>query len=90
MECEFFATVGVIGENRREMNMDPVFSHIVQKRLSRENENIATEALAYFLSHSKGARRGMMRLLREVVPEMPDLLSRTQANRRQQPSRLLV
>jgi hypothetical protein len=55
-----------------------VFSHIVQKRLSRENENVATEALAYILGYSKEARTGMMKLLRGVVPEMPDLRFQTQ------------
>ena len=58
--------------------MQTVFSHIIQKRLSRENENVATEALAYVLNYSKAARRGMMKLLREVVPQMPDLSFQTQ------------
>jgi|ERR1019366_4759601 hypothetical protein len=58
--------------------MSTVFSHIVQKRLSRENENVATEALAYILGYSKAARNGMMKLLRGVVPEMQDLRFQTQ------------
>jgi len=58
--------------------MGTVLSHIVQKRYSQENENIATEALAYILQSSAAARAGMMRLLRGVVPEIPDLEFRTQ------------
>ena len=58
--------------------MQTVFSYIVQKRLSRENENVATEALAYIVGYSKDARNGLMKLLRGVVPEMPDLRFQTQ------------
>jgi hypothetical protein len=58
--------------------MNTVFSHIVQKRLSRQNENVATEALAYILGYSKAARNGMMKLLRGIVPKMPDLRFQTQ------------
>lgn len=58
--------------------MGTVLSHIVQKRYSQENENIATDALAYILQSSDSARAGMMRLLRGIVPEMPDLEFRTQ------------
>ena len=58
--------------------MKTVFSHIVQKRLSRENENVATEALAYILGYSKPARNGMIKLLQGVVPEMPELRFQTQ------------
>ena len=58
--------------------MGTVFSHIVQKRLSRENENVATEALSYVLGYSKAARNGMMKLLRGIVPELPDLRFQTQ------------
>src|ERR1035441_823681 len=57
--------------------MNTVFSHIVQKRLSRENENVATEALAYILGYSEAARNGMMKLLRGVA-KMPELRFRTQ------------
>lgn len=53
--------------------MSTVFSHIVQKRLSRENENVATEALAYILGYSPAARNGMMKLLRGIAPDLPDL-----------------
>jgi hypothetical protein len=54
--------------------LNTVFSHIVQKRLSRENENVATEALAYILGYSTGARRGMMKLLRGIEPGLPEEL----------------
>jgi replication-associated recombination protein RarA len=46
--------------------MKTVFSHIVQKRLSQENENVATEALAYMVNSSEGAHRGMMNLLKTL------------------------
>lgn len=58
--------------------MSTVFSHIVQKRLSRENENVATEALYYVLDYSAAARNGIMKFLRGVVPELPDLRFQTQ------------
>jgi len=53
--------------------MQTIFSHIVQKRLSRENENVATEALAYILDYSDAARSGIMTLLRGLGPKMPTL-----------------
>ncbi|MCU0784701.1 MAG: hypothetical protein MUF81_11790 [Verrucomicrobia bacterium] len=59
--------------------MSTVFSHIVQKRLSQENENVATEALNYILNSSEAARKGMMRLLGGVA-KMPELRFRTQQN----------
>lgn len=58
--------------------MSSVFSHIVQARLSRENENVATEALAYIVGHSEAARRGLAKLVRGLVPELQDLRFRTQ------------
>ncbi len=58
--------------------MDTIFSHIVQKRLSRENENVATEALAFVLRSSEAARGGMMKLLRGIAPDLPPLHFRTQ------------
>jgi hypothetical protein len=58
--------------------MQTVFSHIVQKRLSQESENVATSALEFILDSSEAARNGMMKLLRGVVPEMPRLWFRTQ------------
>lgn len=58
--------------------MQTVFSHIVQKRLSQENENVATEALAFILRSHEAAHHGMMKLLRGVDPHMPRLWFRTQ------------
>ncbi len=58
--------------------MQTVFSHVVQKRLSQENENVATTALAFILDTHESARNGMVRLLRGVVPELPRLWFRTQ------------
>jgi hypothetical protein len=51
----------------------PVLSHIVRTRLSGEFEDVATEALAYILRVSEGARSGMMKLLRGIHPGLPDL-----------------
>ena len=58
--------------------MPTVFSHIVQNRFANVNEDVATEALAYILHSNKSARNGMMRLLRGIVSDMPDLRFRTQ------------
>lgn len=58
--------------------MKTVFSHIVQKRLSQENENVATEALAFVLQSHEAARNGLMKLLRGVDPHIPRLWFRTQ------------
>ena len=59
--------------------MRTVFSHIVQKRLSQENENVATEALAFILqSKGEAAKRGLLKLLRGILPELPNLWFRTQ------------
>jgi hypothetical protein len=58
--------------------MKTVFSYIIQKRLSQENENIATEALAFILDASEPARNGLMKLLRGIAPELPSLRFRTQ------------
>lgn len=58
--------------------MGTVFSHIVQKRLSQENENVATEALAFIVDSSAAARRGLMKVLLGVAPELPALRFRTQ------------
>ena len=54
-----------------------VFSHIVQRRLSRQNENVATDALAYILGYSKVARDALLDFLRRVV-DLPELHFRTQ------------
>ena len=58
--------------------MQTVFSHIIQKRLSKENEDVATEALAFILGSSETIRNGMMKFLRGIVPEMPTLRFKTQ------------
>lgn len=55
-----------------------VFSHIVQKRFSRVNEDVATDALSFILQNSESARNGMMKLLRGLVSDLPDLRFRTQ------------
>lgn len=58
--------------------MSSVFSHIVQKRFSQMNEDIATDALAFVLESSEDARNGMMKLLRGILPELPPLYFLTQ------------
>ncbi len=51
--------------------MSTVFSYIVQKRLSQEYENVATEALAFIVNSSEGARTGLMKMLHGIAPELP-------------------
>jgi hypothetical protein len=58
--------------------MSTVFSYIVQKRFSQENENIATDALAFVVQSSEAARSGLTRLLRGITPDLPSLQFRTQ------------
>src|SRR5260370_28042970 len=58
--------------------MPTVFSQIIQKRFSAVNEDVATDALAYVLESSDAARRGIMKLLRGVVPDLPALRYKTQ------------
>jgi hypothetical protein len=58
--------------------MQTVFSHIIQKRFSQVNEDVATDALAFILHSSESARTGMMKLLRGIVTDIPDLHFRTQ------------
>src|SRR5687767_5081415 len=58
--------------------MNTVFSHIVQRRLSQENENVATEALAFIVESSAPARAGLMKVLTGVAPGLPALRFRTQ------------
>jgi hypothetical protein len=58
--------------------MRTVFSHIIQKRFSAVNEDVATDALAYVLESSDAARRGMMKLLRGINPDLPMLRFKTQ------------
>ena len=58
--------------------MQTVFSHIVQKRFSQVSEDVATDALAFIIHSSESARNGMMKLLRGLAPDMPELQFRTQ------------
>ena len=58
--------------------MQTVFSHIIQKRFSQVNEDVATDALAYVLESSDAARRGMTKLLRGILPDLPPLHFKTQ------------
>lgn len=62
---------------RRE-TVHSVFSHIVQKRFSQVNEDVATDALAYILDSSESARIGMMKLFHSIAPELPALRFKTQ------------
>ncbi len=58
--------------------MSTVFSHIIQKRFSQVNEDVATDAIAYVLESSGAARSGMTKLLRGILPELPSLRFETQ------------
>ena len=58
--------------------METVFSHIVQKRFSHSSEDVATDALAFVLQSSEAARDGMIKLLRGIAPQLPELHFRTQ------------
>ena len=58
--------------------MSTVFSHIIQKRFSQVNEDVATDALAYVLESSEAARSGMTKLLRGILPDLPPLRFKTQ------------
>jgi hypothetical protein len=58
--------------------MQTVFSHVIQKRFSRVNEDVATDALSFILQGSESSRNGLMRLLRGLVEDLPDLRFRTQ------------
>jgi hypothetical protein len=58
--------------------MRTIFSHIIQKRFSAVNEDVATDALAYVLESSEAARRGMTKLLRGIIPDLPLLRFKTQ------------
>jgi len=60
------------------INMQTVLSHIIQKRFSRVNEDVATDALAFLLNSSEVVREGMMRLLRRFAPELESLRFETQ------------
>ena len=58
--------------------MKTVLSYIVQKRLSTENENVATEALSFILNSSEAARSGLMKLLHGIDSDLPILRFQTQ------------
>lgn len=53
--------------------MSTVFSHIIQKRFSQVNEDVASDALTYILNSSESARNGMMKLLRSIESDIPEL-----------------
>jgi hypothetical protein len=55
-----------------------VFSYIVQKRFSQVNEDVATDALAFILASSPGANTGLMKILRSISPELPELTFKVQ------------
>lgn len=58
--------------------MPRVLSHIIQKRFSQVNEDVATDALAYIVGSSESASKGMRKLLCGLVPDLPKLQFRTQ------------
>jgi hypothetical protein len=58
--------------------MATVFSHIIQKRFSSVNEDVATDALAYILESSPAARRGMQNLIAGCAATIPELTFKTQ------------
>ncbi|MBN2393907.1 MAG: hypothetical protein JXR84_24450 [Anaerolineae bacterium] len=58
--------------------MQTIFSHIVQKRFSQQNEDVATDALLFILEANLSAHNGMMKLVRGIAPGMPDLRFKTQ------------
>lgn len=58
--------------------MKSVLSHIVQKQFSGEYENIATEALAYLVQTNDRARGGLLKMLRGIKPDLPDINFQTQ------------
>ncbi len=58
--------------------MQTVFSHIIQKRYSQSYEDVATDALAYILNTHESAQRGMMKILRGIISDLPNLQFRTQ------------
>ena len=58
--------------------MNTVFSHIVQRHLSQQSEDVATEALAFILRSSEAARRAFAELLRGIEPDLGSLHFRVQ------------
>jgi len=58
--------------------METVLSHIIRKRYSQEYENIATDVLAFILETNASARNGLMKLLKGIDKDIPDLHFKTQ------------
>ena len=58
--------------------MPRVLSHIIQKRFSQVNEDVATDALAYVIESSQAASNGMRKLLSGLISDLPLLQFRTQ------------
>lgn len=58
--------------------MQTVFSHIIRTRYSNSFEDVATDTLAYIINSHNTAQKGMMRLLRNITPDLPDLNFETQ------------
>lgn len=61
--------------------METVFSHIIQKRFSNVNEDVATDSLAFILNRRESCREAMTRLLRDALPDLPEsMIFRTQVS----------
>ena len=58
--------------------MSRILSHIIQKRFSQVNEDVATDALAYVVKESQAANNGMRKLLCGLIPNLPTLQFKTQ------------
>lgn len=58
--------------------MSKLLSHIVQKRFSSVNEDVATDALQFLLSSSESTRLALMKILRGVEADLPEIHFQTQ------------
>jgi len=58
--------------------MRTVFSYVIQKRFSEQNEDVATEALAFLLNESAAIRSAFVKILRGLSPDLPELEFRSQ------------
>lgn len=58
--------------------MSRLLSHIVQKRFSSVNEDVATDALQFLLSSSESTRLALMKVLRGVEADLPEMRFQTQ------------
>ena len=58
--------------------MQTEYSHIIQKRFSQVNEDVATDALTYILNSSESAHRGMMKFINSIESNIPDLRFQSQ------------